>query len=131
VKVHLRVALAIFAAAVTLLWLGAGSARADAPQCDTRGAITFAPNPVLDVPNASVDVGQQDDCDGPKLDTRAFQNGRAPSGADATDALVRAASLPHVLLVLPATPTATLDRASSTDGEATGTRRSLDRPPRA
>jgi hypothetical protein len=130
-RLYIRVALSICAAAVALLWLGAGEARADAPQCDSRGAITFAPNPVLDIPNASLDVGQPDDCDAPNLDTRAYDHGRAPSGADATEALVRAASLPHFLLVLPATPTATLERPAVENGAARGTYRSIDRPPRA
>jgi len=127
----LRIALSITAAAAVLLWLGVRSARADAPQCDSRGAITFAPNPVLDIPNASLDVGQPDDCDGSSMDSRAYQDGRAPTGIDATDALVRAASLPHVLCILPATPTATVDYAASLGGEASGTRRSIERPPRA
>ncbi len=128
----LRVAVSIAAALVVLLWLGVRSARADAPQCDSRGAITYAPNPVLDVPNASLDA-PRDDCDDSDSELRvfAFHEGRAPASASATDALVRAASLPQVHCILPATPTATIDRDDATDGKATGVRRSIDRPPRA
>ncbi|HSQ62549.1 MAG TPA: hypothetical protein VLM85_05020 [Polyangiaceae bacterium] len=130
-RFYLRVALSICAAAVALLWLGAGEARAESPQCDSRGAITFAPNPVLDVPNASIDLGQPDDCDPSSLDARAYDHGRAPAGADATDALLRAASLPQLLLVLPATPSATVERDAVPNGEASGMRQSVERPPRA
>ncbi len=122
--------MSVAAALLVLLWLGVRSARADAPQCDSRGAITYAPNPVLDVPNASLDA-PQDDCAESQLDMRAFHDGRAPASADATDALVRAASLPHVLCVLPATPTASIDRDDASDGGATGVRHSIERPPRA
>lgn len=40
--------------AATLVWLVSASAFAAAPQCDERGAITFAPNPRLEEPNASL-----------------------------------------------------------------------------
>jgi len=40
--------------AATGAWLVGASAYAAAPQCDERGAITFAPNPKLEEPNSSL-----------------------------------------------------------------------------
>ncbi len=40
--------------AATGVWLVSASALAAAPQCDVRGAITFAPNPKLEEPNVSL-----------------------------------------------------------------------------
>ncbi len=40
--------------AATGVWLVSASALAAAPQCDERGAITFAPNPKLEEPNSSL-----------------------------------------------------------------------------
>jgi hypothetical protein len=49
-------------------WLAATPAFAAAPLCDDRGAIMLAPAPILDAPNASVDVGEPYDC----MDQHAF-----------------------------------------------------------
>jgi hypothetical protein len=39
-----------------VVWLVAAPAFASAPQCDERGAITFAPNPKLEEPVSSLEV---------------------------------------------------------------------------
>ncbi len=47
----------VFVATLCAAWLVAFPARADAPQCDRRGAITFAPAPQLQAIQLSIDVG--------------------------------------------------------------------------
>jgi len=61
-----------------------------APQCDQRGATTFAPTPTLDPPNASIDLGDPAD-DLRVLAWTAYEQGRAPmpeSGAAISDAVL-------------------------------------------
>ncbi len=111
-----------------LVWLVAGSARADAPQCDSRGAITFAPNPTLEEPNASVDIGQADDCStSTPLD--ALSHGRTPSTFDIGTEAART-SLTNALMILPATPTGVVCSAPIIGASLEGARNRVDRPPR-
>jgi hypothetical protein len=67
--------------AITALavWLVAWPASAAAPLCDGRGASGFAPPPILDPQDASVDVGMSpDSCpDGVERDS-SFHQGRVP-----------------------------------------------------
>ena len=116
--------------AATFVWLLAPSARAAAPQCDSRGAITFAPNPTLEEPNASVDVGQADDCSGATADDLGYDHGRAPTSADSGSEGVRAlvAKSPTIL---PASASDVLEEAASTFVPPSGVRARVDRPPRA
>lgn len=123
----MRVLVSFLAAAT--VWLVAGQARAAAPQCDARGAITFAPNPTLEEPNASVDVGQTDDCSGKKTDDPAYRSGRSPLGVEATDALAKAA-LASVLGVVDAAPVGLLPEAPLSLLASRLERDRLDRPPR-
>ena len=61
-------------------WLVVRPAAASAPMCDDRGASMLAPTPVLDPPNASVDVGDHDGgCEDWVGHDHAYQRGERPS----------------------------------------------------
>jgi hypothetical protein len=127
VKVFVRVILPLLAAAV--VWLVAGSARAAAPQCDIRGAITFAPNPTLEEPNTSMDVGQADDCGAKTVTDLAYNHGRSPTGVDSADDLSRVA-LARVVAILDAAPSGTLTSDAPAPLVSRAERDRLERPPR-
>ncbi len=57
-------------------WFGARDAHAAAPQCDERGATTFAKNPLLDATTASIDIGEDCSIPVPGIDDRAYEEGR-------------------------------------------------------
>lgn len=123
----LRIVVAFAAAA--MVWLVAGQARAAAPQCDERGATTFAKNPTLQEPNVSIDVGMNDCVAADTSDDRAYDHGRGsipqPGGPDAPPAL-----LPQVLQILaPVFTEQTCPVAEATEGPP-GWRQQLERPPR-
>ncbi len=126
-RLSVRIFLSFVAAA--LIWLVAPSAHAAAPQCDARGAITFAPNPTLDEPNTSIDIGQADDCSGATVEEKAYDHGRSrnvqSSGEEAARVWLTAA-----LVILPATPTDALERAASTFVVPMASRDRIERPPR-
>jgi hypothetical protein len=126
VKRWSRIALSLLAA--TLVWLVAGSARAAAPFCDARGATSFAPNPTLEEPNTSIDIGQADDCAGTSHDLTC-DHGR---GATAIDAVADAnrVALPAELVILPATPTDALAHADGSSLPSRTDRDRVERPPR-
>jgi hypothetical protein len=66
-------------ACLVAAWLVARPASAAAPLCDERGASVTAPVPVLDTPNASVDVGERTDgCDGDPARDTAYHRGERP-----------------------------------------------------
>lgn len=67
----------VCAAAIVLLV--AFPASANAPRCDSRGAITFAPPPKLDERNVSVDRTPSASCLEALLVTDAYEDGRAPA----------------------------------------------------
>ncbi|WP_394843457.1 hypothetical protein LZC95_41220 [Pendulispora brunnea] len=99
-----------------------------APQCDQRGATTFAPTPTLDAPNASIDLGEADDCDCLRVLWSAYEQGRAPmpeSGAAGTEAVlargvrVKKAAFVRVEAVIAVEET-----------EHRGVRVEIERPPR-
>lgn len=69
-----RIAFAVLAA--TLVWFAASDAHAAAPQCDERGATTFAKNPLLDATTASIDIGEDCSIPIPGVDDRAYEDGR-------------------------------------------------------
>jgi hypothetical protein len=123
---RLRFTISLLAAA--LVWLASGSARADAPQCDSRGAITFAPNPTLEEPNTSMDVGQPDDCSAKTVEL-AYQHGRSPSAIDTTPQASQALA-PAVLTILPATPTAEVAATDWASIRSRIERDRVERPPR-
>jgi hypothetical protein len=61
-------------------WLVVRPAAASAPLCDDRGASMLAPMPVLDAPNASVDVGDYDGgCEGWVGRDHEYQRGERPT----------------------------------------------------
>ena len=116
--------------AATFVWLLAPSARAAAPLCDSRGAITFAPPPTLEEPNASVDVGDADDCSGPTQQDVALEHGQHGPGAqssaeDGARALVAASPV-----ILPASFADVLEDAELTFVPPSGVSSRVDRPPR-
>lgn len=124
-----RIAASLLAA--TFVWLLAPSAHASAPLCDARGAITFAPPPTLEEPNASIDVGDADDCGGSSAQDVALQHGqRTPSTQSAVEDGSRAlvATSP---VILPAALADVLEDAESTFVPPSGVSQRLDRPPRA
>jgi len=98
-----------------------------APQCDKRAAVTFAPPPTLQLPDASVDVGARDDCVRGWAE-HVLRQGRAPSpDASALDVDV---TLPGDV-TSPAPPARELARElSARDRPRDGVRTSLERPPR-
>jgi hypothetical protein len=72
-----RLIASLCAAAIVLLV--AFPARASAPRCDSRGAITFAPPPRLDEQNLSVDRTPSASCLDALLATDGYEDGRAPA----------------------------------------------------
>ncbi len=127
VRLCIRILVSLLAA--TFVWLLApSSARAAAPLCDSRGAITFAPNPTLEEPNSSVDVAQ-DDCNGAGADQLGYEHGRTPTAIDAASDNVRAlvAKSPTIL---PASPSDVLEDPATTFVPPSGVRSRVDRPPR-
>ena len=127
VRLCIRIFVGLLAA--TFVWLLAPAAHAAAPLCDSRGAITFAPNVVLEEPNASVDVGQ-DDCSGGATFDLVLDHGRGTDAQSSAEDGVRAlvAKSP---VILPAAPADVLEEAASTFVAPSGVRSRLDRPPRA
>jgi hypothetical protein len=123
----LRLSLCVLAALA--VWLLTGSARAAAPQCDARGATTFAPNPTLEEPNASVDIGQADDCSGASTDDLAYRHGRSSSASSAQEEAPQSAP-PRILVVHRATPTGISPQTSVAATLSRNERDRLERPPR-
>ena len=116
-------------AAAAMVWLVAGQARAAAPQCDERGATTFAKNPTLQEPNVSIDVGMNDCADADASDDGAYDHGRGSlpetGGHDAPPALVPATV--HVLAPLVIEQSSPV--ADSSEGPP-GFQHQVERPPR-
>jgi hypothetical protein len=127
VKRWLRIIVSLFAA--TIVWLVAGSARANAPLCDARGATMFAPNPTLEEPNTSIDVGQIDDCASAQANDPACDHGRGTTATSSTGEAARAL-LPATLTILPATPTDALANANGAPLPSRLDRDRVERPPR-
>ena len=129
-KLYVRIAASLLA--VTLVWLlSEKHALAAAPLCDARGAITFAPPPTLEEPNASIDVGDADDCGGSTQTDVTLDHGqRGPSAQTSADDGARAlvATSP---VILPAAIADVLEDAETTFVPPSGVASRLDRPPRA
>lgn len=62
-----------------MVLLVAFPAMASAPQCDSRGAITFAPPPKLDDQNASIDRTPTMEALAALFDSDAYERGRVPT----------------------------------------------------
>ena len=124
--------MAVSLAVAACVWLVLPRAAfAAAPLCDARGAITFAPPPTLEEPNASIDVGDADDCGGAGQTDVALEHGqRGPSTQIAAEDVARAlvATSP---VILPAPVAAATQDAETTFVPPNGVSSRLDRPPRA
>jgi hypothetical protein len=121
-------------ATFVVAWLvvpGIASAAVQAPVCDPRGAIMFAPPPQLQDPDSSLDVVvNDDDCTRSPLEQRNVMPEQAPqriASSSFRDAAAVTASVP--------VPTAAPQRLPAPDASHTsprpGFRTSLERPPRA
>ncbi len=128
-RLYLRIAISLLAA--TFVWLLAEKhAQAAAPLCDARGAITFAPPPTLEEPNASVDIGQADDCSDSRSEDIALQHGqRGPSSQTAAEDGARALAATSPV-ILPASFADVLEAKETTFVPPSGVSSRLDRPPR-
>ncbi len=104
-------------------------AAGSAPFCDDRGAIMFAPTPTLQVPAASIDVGERsDDCFAEVRGDRAVQQGR--SGTSVPPPFELDVMIPARLAVPVPTGARTHARPLARDGTLVGIRRDVLRPPR-
>ena len=110
-------------------WSVARPAAAAAPMCDARGASMLAPLPILDTPNASIDVGEHPDpCDADALHDKAYHRGeRSHRIASAVHADLVLAPLGG--LVAPSAPDLSL-RPDIPTVDRAGVRFLLERPPR-
>ncbi len=118
----------LFVATMLAAWLVVFPARAaDAPMCDKRGAITFAPAPQLQASQASLDDVAEDDC-APEVLHRALGSDR-PIVWDAPGAEPCALPSPDPALGV-ASDVASFARARLL-GASLGARAAIDRPPRA
>ena len=127
--VRLALRLAVSLVAMLVVWTTASVARADAPQCDRRCAVTFAESPALQIRNVSVDVGDADDrADADVGDVylqEDFPPAPSPSAQVGFDAL-----LPGVV-ALPARTYAMISWPRTADGNfRAGVVFGLERPPR-
>jgi hypothetical protein len=101
--------------------------RSAAPQCDTRGATTFAPAPNLDPPQASIDVG---DDDGACLSLTTIESFRTGTPSDEAPPPRAEAIVPRAHRVPAAGSYALPLTHSHADGARSGIRVALERPPR-
>jgi hypothetical protein len=115
-------------------WLVTSPARADvvrslsAPQCDARGATTFAPTPHLETPLVSLDMGVQDDDCFPHMDLETYRQGRAPS-PDPSQAVPETTLSPG-LRVSAAAPSAMANPPRYVFVASRGVIGAIERPPR-
>jgi hypothetical protein len=115
------------AAALGVWLIAAPALAAPAPQCDRRGAITFAPPPQLQPPEASLDVLEAGPTCAEKLASdQGFEQGTLPIPTTAPEP----ALAPATPSVPPATPVAVITEEDTRDGARPGVRTRLDRPPR-
>ncbi len=123
-----RVRALLTAAMAVVVWLVATPARAAAPQCDTRGATTFAPAPTLDPPQASIDIGDGNDPCAPDFALDGLRTG-TPSPEEVGGASPEATIPARAIVAAP--PVTRAPRLFTfTWGERSGVRGSVERPPR-
>lgn len=104
-----------------------GTGRSAAPQCDTRGATTFAPAPTLAPQMASIDVSDDEASCLALTAVESFRNG-APSDDGPPP---RAEAVVPRLQRVPAAASLDLPlQHDHADGARTGVRTTLERPPR-
>ena len=120
---------AVIVLAVLVVWLAPRAARAAAPLCDDRGAITFAPPPTLDAQSASIDVGSPASACFERTAVAGYDQGSAPNPAPQS-AQPEVAPVHAGVHVLPAQVTlGPFDVL--TVGARVGERWRVERPPRA
>jgi hypothetical protein len=126
---HRSVRTLLVALTAVAVWLVAWPASAAAPFCDARGASGFAPPPILDRQDASVDVGASPDTcpDGVERDA-SYHQGRVP---DPLPSPTFASVLPvdGSIDVLPGAGSRRTSVFASA-GARPGSRERLERPPR-
>jgi hypothetical protein len=120
--------LVLAVATALVAWLAATPARAAiAPQCDPRGAITFAPPPQLQPPTASLDVDDSAPTCAEKLATDAgIEQGNLPVPTTSPEPV----ALPGAPAVPPASGQESLPAPARTEGAHPGVHARLERPPR-
>ena len=119
--------LALSLLAAIAVWLVAPAARASGPQCDIRGATVIAPSPTLDTQGGSIDA-TPDSCGATAID-RALQRDTSRSSPNVEEQGPRA-SLPELVRVRPATPTAALAPVEEASTLSPGVHDRVERPPR-
>lgn len=111
-----------------LVVLSASNALAEAPQCDARGAITFAKPPRLEERNTSIDREAPPSCLDVLLSNEAYEHGRAPQLEPSSTLEVlpvaSAQTMPAPWCEAPAP-------AAATDPIPRAERDRVERPPRA
>jgi hypothetical protein len=117
-------------ACVLAAWLVVRPAAASAPLCDDRGASMLAPMPVLDMPDASVDVGDHDGgCEGWVGRDHAYQRGERPARGFSP---ARGDVLPTSVIHVPSPDArASAQAPAARETVPAGVRFPLERPPRA
>ena len=119
----------LFVATMLAAWVVAFPARAaDAPMCDKRGAITFAPAPQLQASQVSLDDVAADDCAPDEALRHALGSDR-PIVWDAPGA--EPCALPSPDPALAAVSGAASFAKTRLLAASLGARAALDRPPRA
>ncbi len=116
-------------AAAMIAWLVAAPAQAaSAPQCDPRGAITFAPPPQLQPPSQSIE--QTDDGKLTCLEKLALDEGYEQGDSPLPTSTPEPALVATMPSVLPAAPEAFIAPAAATFTPPAGVHARLERPPR-
>jgi hypothetical protein len=109
------------------VWLLASPARAAAPQCDTRGATTFAPAPTLQAPSTSIDVSDAvPECGDAWLADLLEQRSSSPDQGQELAQTVLAHGPTNLIA-----PSSRSEGVEHPEGRPlAGVRSSVDRPPR-
>jgi hypothetical protein len=116
-------------ACVLAAWLVVRPAAASAPLCDDRAASVLAPPPVLDTPNASLDVGEHDSgCDGWVAGDHAYQRGERSVQVSPSARIDFVPS--SVTCAVPISLSTNALRPTAENLECPGVRFLLERPPR-
>jgi hypothetical protein len=124
-----RIAFAVLTAALLFGWFAAREAHAAAPQCDERGATTFAKNPLLEIANQSIDIGEDCSIPVPGVDDSNYEEGRG-SVPDFGGSVPQSIVPSHIVNIAP--PSALVPWTPTTDLRGpVGVLSTVDRPPRS
>jgi len=117
-------------AAALCVWLVASPAKAAAPRCDARGAITFAPTPQLQAPSPSVQMSTAvEACFELHFVGDALEQGRGDSQVP-TWSMDASAPPMERLGALPPALHRVVPRADVVEAPRPGVHARVDRPPR-